>query len=357
MCLLITQAKNSPELHSEWISDFYSYNSDGVGVMYVEKGNLIVKKSLPKTERELLAFYDAHIKGKNCAWHLRMRTHGDIDLDNCHPYQILNKATHGIDMWLMHNGILSTGNKENPKKSDTYHYIKNFLIPMLAKNPDFAFHPAFNLVVAEHIGHSNKFVIMDSKGRMATINKDAGVYWHGMWLSNTYAWTASRLATKKPSKDKKILLNQLKDLPEIRYNYKDDYLGSYNYGYSYNGSIKVKSPLLNDEDHESSYYQDDELNQIFMEFEDAGLFKATDMNPDVVYEFIKTFDYSSYIDIAYMCLDGGLREDDYVKCIRNHQDAINMFPYLAELVKTETYDSYGVNTKNSFNTKKEKEIA
>ena len=332
MCLLITQTKNSPALNSEWISDFYSYNNDGVGVMYVEKGNLIVKKSLPKNENALIAFYDAHIKGKNCAWHLRMRTHGDIDLDNCHPYQILNKSTHGVDMWLMHNGILSTGNKANPKKSDTYHYIKDFLIPMLAKNPDFAFHPAFNLVVAEHIGHSNKFVIMDSKGRMATINKDAGVYWHGMWLSNTYAWTVSKLATKKPSKDKKILSAQLKDLPEIRYSYKDDYLGSYNYGYSYNGSVKAKEFTLDDDD---GYYQDDELTQIFMEFEDAGLFKATDMNPEVIYDFIKTFDYNSYIDIAYMCLDGAIPESLYIDCMRNHQTAIDAFPYLSELVTPE----------------------
>jgi hypothetical protein len=33
MCLLVTQTNNSPALSDDWLNDFYSYNSDGVGVM------------------------------------------------------------------------------------------------------------------------------------------------------------------------------------------------------------------------------------------------------------------------------------------------------------------------------------
>lgn len=346
MCLLITQNKNAPALKSEWLEDFFSYNSDGVGVMYAHKGNLVIEKLLPKTAIDLEQFYDAHIQNRNCAWHLRMRTHGDIDLDNCHPYQVLNKKEHGLDMWLMHNGILSTGNKANPKKSDTWHYIKDYLVPMLAKNPDFAFHPAFNLIVADHIGKSNKFVIMDNTGRMATINKDAGVYWNGIWLSNTYAWSASSTASKKLITDKKKLAKQALEMPVIvQKQYDMDY--GYNYGYAYSGT-SYKPDIRDDED--VSYYMD-EIEQIFMDFEDRGLLDAVDINPDVIYDFIDEFSYDCFLEIAYMCLDGAISEEWYVKCIRNYQNAREAFPWLDRVAGNDAYNSHGVNTKNTFNTK------
>jgi hypothetical protein len=61
---------------------------------------------------------------------------------------------------------------------------------MLSKNPDFAFTGAFKDLVSKHIGSGNKFVLMDNLGRMTTINQNSGYYWSGLWLSNTYAWSA-----------------------------------------------------------------------------------------------------------------------------------------------------------------------
>jgi hypothetical protein len=203
MCLLVTQSSSSPVLSDAWLENFYDYNSDGVGVMFSNNGDLVIKKIIPKNAQEFIQFYRADIQGRDCAFHLRMRTHGAIDLLNCHPYEVLNRAEHGIDLWLMHNGILSTGNKANEKMSDTWHYINDYLKPMLAGNPDFAFHPAFKALVADHIGGSNKFVLMDNEGRSVVINESAGVYWAGLWLSNTYAWDASKSAGKNRVNAKK----------------------------------------------------------------------------------------------------------------------------------------------------------
>jgi predicted glutamine amidotransferase len=143
MCLLVTQSKSSPVLSDALLTDFYDANSDGVGVMFANGGDLVIKKIIPKNAAEFIQFYRADIQGRDCAFHLRMRTHGEIDLINCHPYEVLNRAEHGIDLWLMHNGVLSTGNRANVKLSDTWHYINDYLKPMLTGNPDFAFHPAF----------------------------------------------------------------------------------------------------------------------------------------------------------------------------------------------------------------------
>lgn len=198
MCLLITQNESSERLGKSWLADFYSYNGDGLGVMYAEKGKLKVIKALPKTTGEVVHFYRDHIQGRVCAWHLRMRTHGATDYDNCHPYEVLNKREHGLDLWLMHNGVLSTGNASDTTRSDTWHYIRDYLRPILAANPDLAFLPEFQEIIAKHIGASNKFVLADNLGRMATINRASGVEWRGHWMSNTYAWTAPDQYRPKP---------------------------------------------------------------------------------------------------------------------------------------------------------------
>ncbi len=226
MCLLVTQNKTSPILSDAWLSDFYSFNGDGVGVMFAHHGELVIKKMIPNTAQEFINFYRENIQGRDCAFHLRMRTHGDIDLLNCHPYEVLNKAEHGIDLWLMHNGVLSTGNKADTTKSDTWHYIQNYLKPMLSGNPDFAFHPAFKALIEDHIGSSNKFVLMDNEGRQVVINQSAGVYWGGLWLSNTYAWSASKSAKNHPVNLKKAK-KQVAETPAPKYAYAPSYAPSY----------------------------------------------------------------------------------------------------------------------------------
>ena len=143
MCLLVVQPASAPSLTQEWLEDFYSSNADGVGIMRSVDGELLIEKILPKNAQEFVDFYTNHIDGYDCAFHLRMKTHGNIDMENCHPYEVFNSAEHGLDVWLMHNGILGTGNAGDVTKSDTWHYIRDYLRPMLANNLDFAFTDAF----------------------------------------------------------------------------------------------------------------------------------------------------------------------------------------------------------------------
>jgi len=201
MCLLINQPKNLPAISNEWLTDFYYYNSDGIGVMYSNgRGRLVVQKALPRDEGELIEFYHRFIAGKACAWHLRMRTHGGIDLANCHPYPVLNFKQHGIDLQIMHNGVLHTGNHADDSMSDTHHFVARFLTPILADNPSLIFNKAFQELLADQIGAANKFILVDSLGRTVVINESAGVRWGGLWLSNTYAWSAPGSVISKLSK-------------------------------------------------------------------------------------------------------------------------------------------------------------
>lgn len=189
MCLMIQHSKNTV-LSEELIFDIYSKNSDGFGVMWGDGDKVHVLKLLGNA-REITDLYNEHVKGKDCVIHFRMMTHGNINYDNCHPYMVTE------NVWMAHNGILSTGNDADVSKSDTWHYINDFLRP-LAKTygEDILFDPIMQKFIEEHIGASNKFGFVHRDGRVAILNRKSGVEHMDAWFSNTYAWSPAKFGYK-----------------------------------------------------------------------------------------------------------------------------------------------------------------
>lgn len=184
MCLLITgPAASIKTLYADGtvLRDVYDSNSDGLGAMFAKDGKLHIRKVLPKTVQDAAAFIDALPDTGELALHWRMRTHGAIDLTQCHPYEV-NEGT-----WMMHNGILSTGNKADPTKSDTWHFINDYLKDM---PPDVLHNENVAEMIGDYIG-SNRFAIMSSDGRLTVVNRSQGIEHEELWFSNTYAWTPS----------------------------------------------------------------------------------------------------------------------------------------------------------------------
>ena len=184
MCILIHHPANV-SFSDELLNDFYAHNSDGFGAMYSEGGKLVIVKTLGKPQ-EINALYKDALKGRECIIHYRMKTHGDIDMENCHPYKVTD------DIWMAHNGILAMGNPVDKTKSDTWHFIKYILRPALEANPMLIFDVDYQQYLEEMIGGSNKFAFMHSNGESVVLNYDAGVEHEGAWLSNTYAWSAHK---------------------------------------------------------------------------------------------------------------------------------------------------------------------
>jgi hypothetical protein len=189
MCLLVKQPSTT-SFTDEFLMDVFTKNSDGLGVMYAEDGKLHVYKCLPATAQDFIDFYRKHVDGKDCVWHARMQTHGDIDFDNCHPYKVTD------DIWLAHNGVLSTGNDADKTRSDTWHFIKNVIAPALSANPELMMDEDWQDFIGDLIGRSNKFGLMNNKGEIAIINEVSGVEFVGAWLSNTYAWSTHKFGFK-----------------------------------------------------------------------------------------------------------------------------------------------------------------
>jgi hypothetical protein len=114
-----------------------------------------------------------------------MRTHGDVSFDNVHPYAV------GGGVYLMHNGILHTGNAEDRTRSDTSHFIENYLHDAVTACPDVIHDWQFRARLGRFIRKTNRFALMGPTGKPVIINWRTGVIWNGAWMSNTYAWTAS----------------------------------------------------------------------------------------------------------------------------------------------------------------------
>lgn len=209
MCLLLSHPAGLT-LPDELVNGIFARNSDGIGVMWAEDNKLRYRKALPKTATEALAFYKENIAGKECVAHWRMQTHGRVDYENCHPYPVFGfdkddagkLIAHENPILLMHNGVLHSGNTADTTKSDTWHYIRDYLRPMLNGNPGFAFNPAFDKIIGAHIGTSNRFALMDAAGQVTIVNKQTGHMYMGAWFSNTYAWDANTYLYGRSAKHK-----------------------------------------------------------------------------------------------------------------------------------------------------------
>jgi hypothetical protein len=192
MCILINHPADA-SFSDELLRDFYIHNPDGFGIMYGDGNKLHVTKTMGSVD-ETIALYRDIAEGRDCVIHYRMRTHGDTDLDNCHPYRVTD------DLWMAHNGILSSGNPLDTKKSDTWHFIEYIIKPIAESNMDLIFDPIWLEMIGDMIGSTNKFAFCHSDGRIALVNEQAGIQFGGSWLSNTYAWSAQKFGAIKPVK-------------------------------------------------------------------------------------------------------------------------------------------------------------
>lgn len=199
MCLIISGPAgviratllNTPRM----LDGIFNRNSDGVGAMYRNKSGLKIAKVLPRTSHEATTFISQLPQDdRPLALHWRMRTHGDVDKANCHPYVVVPGK-----LAMMHNGVLATGNAADPTKSDTWHFIEDFLKGPAAKYPGLVHEPSFVSMLESHIG-SNRFVFMDDAGTMTVVNEGQGIKHGGMWFSNTYAWDPALLIEKYRAK-------------------------------------------------------------------------------------------------------------------------------------------------------------
>lgn len=192
MCVIVD--KPCGKIISDYkLKNAIGVNKDGMGVMYVDPltGEFVQKKWLPKNlleSEDLITKEFERLKNVHAVFHLRYRTHGLTSMENCHPFQVLNKAEHGRDLYMMHNGMISitSGDKEDKDKSDTALFVEYVVRPTLKYNPEMLHEYAYQCMLAAYVD-SSRLLFMDDLGRIVRVGK-----WEkqeGCVVSNNNYWT------------------------------------------------------------------------------------------------------------------------------------------------------------------------
>lgn len=175
MCLAIYKPAGKL-VKEEYLRNGFANHSDGAGMAWSKDGVLHFKKGIFKLE-EFLELYE-QIKELPALLHFRKATHGAVNEANCHPF-IFNDGK----LALIHNGVLNI--KCNIEGlSDTAHFVKLVLEPMINKNNVPIDDGALHYLISTSIG-TDKMVVMDGNGAAYVFNEDKGTLDEGVWYSNT----------------------------------------------------------------------------------------------------------------------------------------------------------------------------
>jgi hypothetical protein len=189
MCIAIYKPENII-ISKETLEQCFKSNPDGAGFMYgiadCRKPSLYededwsrelqVKKGFFTFE----SFWEEYepYQNKQCVIHFRIASHGEVNIENCHPFFIADNLA------FVHNGMLPGYNDHT--KNDTQQFNEDYLKPLsnICYNDDKA-GEAIKSLIEYRIGNNNKLITLDSFGNYKIYNEHKGVWDGGVWYSNT----------------------------------------------------------------------------------------------------------------------------------------------------------------------------
>lgn len=176
MCIAILSKKDILVPHKH-LEASWERNDDGAGFMYAEGGKLTIRKGFMTFDKFMEA-YEPH-EAKDCVLHFRIATHGKMDEDNTHPFEV------GEELGFVHNGIINNVDTDSNKDlSDTNHFNTQYLQELYQQDKNFIFKPIYNKLIASFIGAS-KLIFLNNEGQSTLVNGSYGIWDNGIWYSNT----------------------------------------------------------------------------------------------------------------------------------------------------------------------------
>lgn len=181
MCIILHNQKGK-RLDKKDVQVAYDNNPHGFGIMWLEDDRINVIKGLCDFKQiwQMLKMFE----GLPHCLHLRWRTSGEIIEDHCHPFKVLDKDLHGLDLCVAHNGTIYHWPLVDGK-SDTQIFCEKLSKNILTKDPTYQF--KFLHKLERFIGTPNKLVLMASDGRTFILNENQGRYIDDIWYSNVYS--------------------------------------------------------------------------------------------------------------------------------------------------------------------------
>lgn len=201
MCVIVHKERGKKIPSSETLSDCFSSNSHGAGILLQRKDSKILEihkglmtfKDFEKQLKELNITDDDEV-----ALHFRITTSGGTCPENCHPFPISGKVDElkavrlNTERAFIHNGVLGSGD-ETLKISDTQVFVRDIMNQNeISDNLE---DEAVQKYISELAGSSNRFIVADAKKgifqRFGIWKEDGGIYYSNLNFKYKYSYSGN----------------------------------------------------------------------------------------------------------------------------------------------------------------------
>ena len=186
MCVIL-EVPPGVKVSRETLEICYDNNPHGWGIMWHEptENKIWYAKDTTSFEKFWATWKDVP-EDTPRGVHFRIKTHGKVDRDNCHPFFISH------NLGLMHNGVLDV-EEANQAFSDTWHFVEFDLKPLLQLSDTSLLQPGMPLgeVIEDFVNTGSRLLFMDNLGETRRFGKS----WHeenGVFYSNSYSHKAKK---------------------------------------------------------------------------------------------------------------------------------------------------------------------
>ncbi len=174
MCIAILKKKNK-QISKKTLERCFDSNPDGAGFMFAENGKLNVFKGYMAFAEFWDVYNGIKTSDKNVLIHFRIKTHGAISVENCHPFLVSN------ELGFIHNGVIDI--KTKGTESDTMSFNRMYL--KMIKDLHLAIKQnGIQKLIQDRINNS-KLIFLDRFSNYTIINENAGQWHKGSWFSNS----------------------------------------------------------------------------------------------------------------------------------------------------------------------------
>jgi len=177
MCIAIAKPEGV-DLFDNVLKNCFENNSDGAGFAYVDGDKIKIRKGF-FTLKDFKEAYEDH-KSKQLLLHFRIRTHGDVNVHNCHPFFVTPTLA------MIHNGVITGFGSAS--KSDTLDFIEKIIRPaVVSYGNSIVEHPSFQELVENMIGWS-KLMFLNADNKKITIYNEGSCNESSSVIFSNLSW-------------------------------------------------------------------------------------------------------------------------------------------------------------------------
>lgn len=216
MCIAIYKPKGKSIPWAD-LRNAFENNDDGWGFCArTPQSTLVVKRGVGSFQQFAAAFDE--YANSQCLIHFRIKTHGEVDKLNCHPFRV------SPGLAVIHNGILPIAQNVDEKRSDTWHFVELVLKRCYQHRRDFWLRSEYQWMIEQAMGSSSKLAFLRADGEYAIFNEELGHWSDGVWYSNhSYRYTPTKyLLGSRVSYDTRKVVVPSQPLEKLPDNSDDD---------------------------------------------------------------------------------------------------------------------------------------